>query len=102
MSRDCPRNSIITMARDLGLPIEIRALTVRDLFSADEAFFTGTAAEVTPIRAVEGRPIGRGVRGVAFISAINQAGDTRNYSTKAGRVTLSALAPAIPTALPTS
>jgi branched-chain amino acid aminotransferase len=57
------RNSVITIARDLGFPIVIRALTVRDLISADEAFFTGTAAEVTPIRALDGRPIGRGTRG---------------------------------------
>jgi branched-chain amino acid aminotransferase len=57
------RDAVITMALDVGLSVEIRALTVRDLISADEAFFTGTAAEVTPIRALDGRLIGRGSRG---------------------------------------
>jgi branched-chain amino acid aminotransferase len=57
------RDSIIRIARDEGIPFEERELTIEDLHSADEAFFTGTAAEVTPIREVEGRPIGSGTRG---------------------------------------
>src|SRR5207248_3295242 len=57
------RDAVITIARDLGLPVEIRPLEMEDLLSADEAFFTGTAAEVTPIRAVDGKPIGQGTRG---------------------------------------
>ncbi len=57
------RDAIITIARDLGIEVAVRALSVEDLHSADEAFFTGTAAEVTPIRAVDGRPIGQGGRG---------------------------------------
>ncbi len=57
------RDAILTIARDLGIEVAVRALSVEDLHSADEAFFTGTAAEVTPIRAVDGRPIGQGGRG---------------------------------------
>src|SRR2546427_6216365 len=44
------RDAIIEIACNLGLPVEIRAIQVNDLLSADEAFFTGTAVEVTPIR----------------------------------------------------
>ncbi len=54
------RDAVITIARDLGLPVEIAALRLRDLEEADEAFFTGTAVEVTPVREVDGRAIGNG------------------------------------------
>jgi branched-chain amino acid aminotransferase len=57
------RDAILQIARDLGYDIEVRALDLDDLLSADEAFFTGTAAEVTPIREVDGKLIGRGRRG---------------------------------------
>jgi branched-chain amino acid aminotransferase len=57
------RDAVITIARDLGIKIEVRALTLKDLVSADEAFFTGTAAEVMPIRAVDGRDVGTSARG---------------------------------------
>ena len=57
------RDAIIEIACNLGLPVETRAIQVNDLLSADEAFFTGTAAEVTPIREVDGQPIGSGTRG---------------------------------------
>lgn len=46
------RDSVVTLARNLGLPFEIRSITVKELLEADEAFLTGTAAEVTPIRQV--------------------------------------------------
>ena len=46
------RKSIITIAADLGYPTEIGIITKRELFDADEVFFTGTAAEVTPIVSV--------------------------------------------------
>ncbi|HEX9460671.1 MAG TPA: branched-chain amino acid transaminase [Thermoanaerobaculia bacterium] len=54
------RDSVMTIARGLGLPVETRALTVEDLLIADEAFFTGTAAEVAPISEVDGVEIGNG------------------------------------------
>ena len=57
------RDSVIHIARDLGYAVETRALTTDDLVAADEAFFSGTAAEVTPIREVDGVAIGNGARG---------------------------------------
>jgi branched-chain amino acid aminotransferase len=57
------RDSVIQIARDLGLSVITKALTRDDLMNADEAFFTGTAAEVTPIREVDGTPINDGARG---------------------------------------
>jgi branched-chain amino acid aminotransferase len=57
------RDTVMALARDLGLPVEVRPLTRGELYGADEAFFTGTAAEITPIREVDGHPIGEGRRG---------------------------------------
>jgi branched-chain amino acid aminotransferase len=57
------RRSVIELARDLGYEVRAMPMTRDDVYLADEAFFTGTAAEVTPIRELDGRPIGRGVRG---------------------------------------
>jgi len=57
------RDSVITLAADLGYTVTPRRITRDDLYIADEAFFTGTAAEVTPIREVDGRKIGAGRRG---------------------------------------
>lgn len=57
------RDSIITLARDLGYEVVEDRFTRDELYIADEAFFTGTAAELTPIREVDDRPIGAGRRG---------------------------------------
>ncbi|WP_322996862.1 branched-chain amino acid transaminase [Castellaniella sp.] len=57
------RASIHQLAADLGIQVASRRLTRDDLYIADEAFFTGTAAEVTPIREIDGRQIGAGERG---------------------------------------
>ena len=57
------RDSVIQLARDIGLEVQARRLTRDDIYIADEAFFTGTAAEVTPIRELDNRPIGSGRRG---------------------------------------
>ncbi len=57
------RQTIFTLAKDLGLTVREALLTREDVYLADEAFFTGTAAEITPIRMVDGRPIGNGGRG---------------------------------------
>ena len=57
------RESVITLASDMGYKVSARRITRDDLYIADEAFFTGTAAEVTPIREVDGRTIGEGRRG---------------------------------------
>ncbi|HEY3431934.1 MAG TPA: branched-chain amino acid transaminase [Rhodocyclaceae bacterium] len=57
------RASIIALAKDLGLEVKSRRLTRDDIYIADEAFFSGTAAEVTPIRELDNRKIGEGKRG---------------------------------------
>ena len=57
------RHSAITLARNLGMRVEQRAITRESLYIADELFFTGTAAEITPIRAVDQIAIGSGERG---------------------------------------
>ncbi len=55
--------SAIQIAKDLGYEVEFRSITREELFLADELFFTGTAAEITPIREIDGRVIGSGTRG---------------------------------------
>ncbi|MDH5217949.1 MAG: branched-chain amino acid transaminase, partial [Gammaproteobacteria bacterium] len=57
------RTTIIQLAREAGLEIREKRITRDEVYVADEAFFTGTAAEVTPIREVDNRPIGNGKRG---------------------------------------
>ncbi len=57
------RDSIITLAAEMGLSVTAKRITRDDLYIADEAFFTGTAAEVTPIRELDGRAIGSGKAG---------------------------------------
>jgi branched-chain amino acid aminotransferase len=57
------RDSIITLARDKGYEVIEERFTRDELYIADEAFFTGTAAELTPIREVDDRCIGAGRRG---------------------------------------
>jgi branched-chain amino acid aminotransferase len=57
------RDSVLTLARDLGMPIVETAIPREMLYIADEIFFTGTAAEVTPIRSVDKVPVGAGRRG---------------------------------------
>lgn len=57
------RQTIFTIAKDLGYEVIERRITRDEFYIADEAFFTGTAAEVTPIREYDDRPIGTGSRG---------------------------------------
>ena len=57
------RNTIFTLAAELGYEVKEKLLTRDEVYIADEAFFTGTAAEVTPIRELDGRTIGAGRRG---------------------------------------
>jgi branched-chain amino acid aminotransferase len=78
------RRTVIELARDLGLSVHSRPMTRDDVYLADEAFFSGTAAEITPIRELDGRPIGAGRRGpvtekiqAAFFDAVN--GRTPKY-----------------------
>jgi branched-chain amino acid aminotransferase len=57
------RNAVIEMAKDLGIPVEEGVFTLIDVYSADECFLTGTAAEVVPVVMADGRPIGNGKPG---------------------------------------
>ncbi len=57
------RRTVITLAEEQGLTVKEKRITRDEVYIADEAFFTGTAAEVTPIREVDGRTIGAGARG---------------------------------------
>jgi len=57
------RDAVLTIARDLGIEVREKRITRDEVYCADEAFFTGTAAEITPIREVDDRTIGSGRRG---------------------------------------
>lgn len=57
------RDSIILLCGELGLPVQERQISRDELYVADEVFFTGTAAEVTPVREVDERQVGIGARG---------------------------------------
>jgi branched-chain amino acid aminotransferase len=57
------RNTIMTLANELGYELREKRITRDEVYIADEAFFTGTAAEVTPIREVDNRVVGSGGRG---------------------------------------
>jgi len=79
------RNTIFHIAADLGLSIKEKRITRDEIYIADEAFFTGTAAEVTPIRELDGIEIGCGSRGpltekiqAAFFAIVN--GQTPKYA----------------------
>lgn len=72
------QSTVIEIAKHLGFSIERRRITRDEIYIADEAFFTGTAAEVTPIRELDFRTIGNGKRGVitqklqeAFFDVVN-------------------------------
>ena len=72
------RDSAIEIAKVLGYEVEKRSLDLDEVLKADEAFFTGTAAEITPIREVDGTVIGSGTRGeitrqiqATFFDAVN-------------------------------
>lgn len=57
------RDSVLTIARDLGVPVKEEKFTRDTMYLADELFMTGTAAEVTPVREVDHRKIGKGEAG---------------------------------------
>jgi branched-chain amino acid aminotransferase len=83
------RDSVMTLARDLGFPVIETVLPREAIAIADEAFFVGTAAEVTPIRSIDRMQIGNGQRGPiteavqrAFFDVINgEAPDTHGWLT---------------------
>ena len=57
------RKTIISLAQEKGIPVVEKQISRDEVYIADEAFFTGTAAEVTPIRELDNRAIGEGTRG---------------------------------------
>jgi branched-chain amino acid aminotransferase len=57
------RDTIVQLAKEIGLEVIEKRITRDEVYTADEAFFTGTAAEVTPIRELDNRAIGSGTRG---------------------------------------
>ncbi len=65
------RNSALTLARELGYTVKEQAIPREMLYLADEMFFTGTAAEITPVRSVDRMPVGNGKRG-PITAAIQQ------------------------------
>ena len=83
------RDSVITLAGDLGFTVREQALPREALYIADEAFFVGTAAEITPIRSVDKIAVGSGRRGPitealqrAFFDVINgEISDTHGWLT---------------------
>ena len=79
------RETVIALGRDLGYEVTEENLVRTDLYNADECFFTGTAAEITPIREVDDRAVGEGHRGPitkelqgAFFAATK--GETERYA----------------------
>ena len=57
------RSAVMTIARDLGYPVVEMNIPREMLYTADEVFFTGTAAEITPVRSVDRIPVGEGKPG---------------------------------------
>jgi len=57
------RRTIIQLAEDMGINVEIKKLELNEVMECDEAFFTGTAAEVVPINSIDNRELGQGSRG---------------------------------------
>jgi branched-chain amino acid aminotransferase len=57
------RDAVIELARDAGLTVLEEPLNRYDIYTADEAFFTGTASEIAPVREVDGRTVGAGQMG---------------------------------------
>ncbi|HEY80088.1 MAG TPA: branched chain amino acid aminotransferase, partial [Caldilineae bacterium] len=74
------RDAVMAIAQDLGYEVKEMTITREMLYLADELFFTGTAAEVTPIRSVDKMPVGSGSRG-----PITKAIQQRFFDIVAGR-----------------
>ena len=82
--RGVTRDTVLDLAREQGFPVEVGSITRDEVYTADEAFFTGTAAEVTPIREVDNRAIGEGKPGpvtqrlqTAFFAVVNAEDESR-------------------------
>ena len=86
------RATVMTLAADIGLKVVEKRITRDEVYVADEAFFTGTAAEVTPIRELDNRSIGNGGRGpiteqlqtMYFDQVYDRSGDYRHWNDHVG------------------
>ena len=57
------RGTVLELARELGIPVEVRRLSLAEFHAADEVFTTGTMGELTPVTRIDGRVIGEGILG---------------------------------------
>ena len=57
------RDTVITLAKELGIPCEVRRVSLAEFHAAEEVFTTGTMGELTPVTLIDGRVIGTGARG---------------------------------------
>jgi branched-chain amino acid aminotransferase len=80
------RDVVITFAAELGIPVLERRITRDEIYVCDEAFFTGTAAEITPIREYDNRPVGDGARGpmttklqTLFFDTVNGRNESKRH-----------------------
>jgi branched-chain amino acid aminotransferase len=81
------RDTVITLLHELGIEVRQQVIPREMLYLADEIFFTGTAAEITPVRSVDGIPVGAGQRGTltaevqsAFFGIVQgERADTYNW-----------------------
>ncbi len=87
------RDSVIILAKNLGYNIIEKRITRDEVYCADEAFFTGTAAEITPIREIDRRVIGNGTRGkitkilqTHYFDCVYGRNKTYDYWLSAGRI----------------
>ncbi|MEM6337614.1 MAG: aminotransferase class IV, partial [Bacteroidota bacterium] len=83
------RDSVIRLARDMGYSVEERRMPREALYIADEVFFTGTAAEVTPVRSIDHHVVGEGRRGEittkvqnAFFDIVHRGNDPYGWLTE--------------------
>ena len=77
------RDTVISLAKELGICILEKRITRDEIYSAEEAFFTGTAAEITPIVSLDDRVIGTGKRGVI----------TKNFRTSSSKLSMAIISP---------
>jgi len=80
--RGITRDAVIAAAKSLGYSVEERALTVHELYNADEVFVTGTAAELVPIVNISGRKIGEGKPGPIFSRILGSFKESIKKSTE--------------------
>jgi branched-chain amino acid aminotransferase len=66
------RDTVLTIARDLGVPVREKVIPRGQLYAADEVFFTGTAAEITPIKTIDRIQVGRGCPGEVTRQILHQ------------------------------